>query len=169
MKEALMERLKIFLHREDNSTLVGIPASQKEIAKAQQQLNVNFHEDYVHFIKTFGGADATFVSTSTSNYNCHSYAWYSDSTSNTYWMNDPSRYMTDGSYSSFTNLINAGSGTRVYYDNGEHSGIVYEAGGPLASTKKLKVISKWGMAPLMKHRAEYSPYASDNLTMWKKN
>jgi uncharacterized protein YxeA len=111
---------------------------------------------------------ATLVSTSTSNYNCHAYAWYSDSTSNQYWMNSPSAYMTDGSYTSFTNLISAVIGTRVYYDNGEHSGIVYEAGGPLASTKYLKVISKWGMAPLMKHRADYSPYSSDYLTMWKK-
>ncbi|WP_391574944.1 SMI1/KNR4 family protein [Cohnella sp.] len=58
MKDTLMERLKLFLHREDNSTLVGIPASQEEIAKAQQRLNVNFHEDYVHFIRTFGGAYA---------------------------------------------------------------------------------------------------------------
>ncbi|BBI33469.1 SMI1/KNR4 family protein [Cohnella abietis] len=58
MKDALMERLKIFLHREDNSTLVGIPASEEEIAKAQQQLNVNFHEYYLHFIRTFGGAYA---------------------------------------------------------------------------------------------------------------
>ncbi|URN95877.1 MAG: SMI1/KNR4 family protein [Candidatus Pristimantibacillus lignocellulolyticus] len=58
MKDALMERLKIFLHREDNRTLVGIPASQEEIFKAQQLLNVIFHEDYVNFIKTFGGAYA---------------------------------------------------------------------------------------------------------------
>ncbi|AZS17902.1 SMI1/KNR4 family protein [Paenibacillus lutimineralis] len=58
MKDALMERLKTFLLREDNRTLVGIPASQEEIVKAQQQLNVNFHEDYIHFIKTFGGAYA---------------------------------------------------------------------------------------------------------------
>jgi len=58
MKDALMERLKIFLHRDNNRTLVGIPASQEEIVKAQQQLNVNFHEDYIHFIKTFGGAYA---------------------------------------------------------------------------------------------------------------
>ncbi|GGG69852.1 SMI1/KNR4 family protein [Paenibacillus radicis (ex Gao et al. 2016)] len=56
MKDALMERLKIFLHREDNKTLVGTPASQEEIAKAEQRLNVNFHEDYIDFIKTFGGA-----------------------------------------------------------------------------------------------------------------
>ncbi|MEC0090832.1 SMI1/KNR4 family protein [Paenibacillus macquariensis] len=58
MKDALMERLKSFLHREDNSTLIGIPASQEEIAEAQQRLNVSFHEDYVHFIRTFGGAYA---------------------------------------------------------------------------------------------------------------
>jgi hypothetical protein len=58
MKDALMERLKTFLHRESNSTLVGIPASQEEIAEAQRQLNIQFHEDYVHFIGTFGGAFA---------------------------------------------------------------------------------------------------------------
>ncbi|MGM1047684.1 MAG: SMI1/KNR4 family protein [Bacillota bacterium] len=58
MKDALMERLKIFLHQENNRTLVGIPSSQEEIVKAEQRLNVNFHEDYIHFIKTFGGAYA---------------------------------------------------------------------------------------------------------------
>ncbi|MBV6716436.1 SMI1/KNR4 family protein [Paenibacillus chitinolyticus] len=58
MKKVLMDRLKAFLHREDNSTLAGSPASQQEIAHAQQQLGVTFHEDYVHFIRTFGGAYA---------------------------------------------------------------------------------------------------------------
>jgi len=58
MKEALIERLKIFLLREDNSTLVGTPAREEEIAKAEQQLKVNFHEDYLQFIKMFGGAYA---------------------------------------------------------------------------------------------------------------
>lgn len=142
-------------------TSVPVIIRGEELTLTQKtQLNNSYINSY---------PSATFVSTSTSNYNCHSYAWYSDSTSNTYWMNDPSSYMTDGSYSSFTNLINAVIGTRVFYDYGEHSGIVYEAGGPLASVKYLKVISKWGMAPLMKHRADYSPYASDNLTIWKKN
>ena len=32
-------------------------------------------------------------------YNCHSYAWYSQGTSNSYWMENPYAYMTDGSYS----------------------------------------------------------------------
>ncbi|MFX3633284.1 MAG: SMI1/KNR4 family protein [Candidatus Pristimantibacillus sp.] len=58
MKDALMERLKTFLHREDNSTIVGSPASQEEIENAQQRLNVSFHEDYEQFIRTFGGAYA---------------------------------------------------------------------------------------------------------------
>ncbi|GAA3412353.1 hypothetical protein ACFFNY_23240 [Paenibacillus hodogayensis] len=40
MNEALMERLKVFLHREDNKTLVGTPASEEEIILAQQRLNV---------------------------------------------------------------------------------------------------------------------------------
>lgn len=30
--------------------------------------------------------------------NCHSYAWYSTSSSNKYWINDPTAYTTDGSY-----------------------------------------------------------------------
>lgn len=58
MNDVLMKRLMAFLHRENNRTLVGIPASQEEIVKAQQRLEVNFHEDYVHFIRTFGGAYA---------------------------------------------------------------------------------------------------------------
>lgn len=33
MNEALLERLKNFLHRNDKSTLVGIPASREEIAQ----------------------------------------------------------------------------------------------------------------------------------------
>ncbi|RKN86246.1 SMI1/KNR4 family protein [Paenibacillus ginsengarvi] len=58
MNEALLERLKAFLHREDHKTLVGTPASQEEIVTAQQRLNVIFHEDYLRFIRTFGGAYA---------------------------------------------------------------------------------------------------------------
>ncbi|RJE86282.1 SMI1/KNR4 family protein [Paenibacillus sp. 1011MAR3C5] len=58
MNQALMERLTTFLHREDNSTLAGTPASQEEVDYAEQRLGVSFHEDYVQFIRTFGGAYA---------------------------------------------------------------------------------------------------------------
>jgi len=56
MNDALMERLAAFLHRANNHTLVGIPASQEEVAQAEQRLGIRFHEDYVQFIRTFGGA-----------------------------------------------------------------------------------------------------------------
>lgn len=58
MNDTLMKRLNTFLLREDNSSILGSPASQEEIASAEQRLKVNFHEDYVHFIRTFGGAYA---------------------------------------------------------------------------------------------------------------
>ncbi|GIP00373.1 hypothetical protein J14TS5_54580 [Paenibacillus lautus] len=58
MNEALMERLQKFLLRQDRASLVGSPATQEEIAHAEQQLNVTFHEDYVRFIRMFGGAYA---------------------------------------------------------------------------------------------------------------
>lgn len=112
--------------------------------------------------------NATYVAGSTTNYNCHSYAWYSQTTSNVYWMNSPQLYMTDGSYTSFTNLLNATIGTRVYYGStADHSAVVYQYGGPLASVKKLRVESKWGPGPVMRHAAEYGPYGSSNLTMWE--
>lgn len=56
MNDALMKRLKAFLLREDNITLLGSPATEDEIAHAQHRLNVDFHDDYLQFIRTFGGA-----------------------------------------------------------------------------------------------------------------
>lgn len=58
MNDALMGRLTAFLHRENNHTLAGIPASEEEVAQAEQRLGIHFHEDYVQFIRTFGGAYA---------------------------------------------------------------------------------------------------------------
>ncbi|KOR89161.1 SMI1/KNR4 family protein [Paenibacillus solani] len=58
MNEALMERLQKFLSREDRASLVGCPATQEEISHAEQLLNVSFHEDYLRFIRMFGGAYA---------------------------------------------------------------------------------------------------------------
>ncbi len=58
MNQVLMKRLETFLFREDNSSLVGKPAKQEQIKLAEQQLNIRFHEDYIQFISTFGGAYA---------------------------------------------------------------------------------------------------------------
>lgn len=85
-------------------------------------------------------------------YNCHSYAWYSTSSNNTYWMNDPSAYMDDGSYVSATAAIN----NRVTYKNNKeilHSGITTAmSGGPVTVT------SKWGALAVFKHDVDKCPY-----------
>ncbi|MDW7662677.1 MAG: hypothetical protein SCL54_14765 [Bacillota bacterium] len=112
--------------------------------------------------------NAIYIAPSTTKYNCHSYAWYYASSSNSYWMNYPTSYMVDGSYNQFTNVIEANSSTRLYYNNGNHSAVVYANGGPLAGPHKLTVTSKWGELPLMRHVAEYSPYNSTGITMWRR-
>lgn len=105
---------------------------------------------------------ATFVSRASAKYNCHSYAWYSSSTSNPYWMNDPSRYMTDGSY---TRVLKISQATRVYYPNDDHSARVYEAEGN--SINNAKMISKWGVGPVMIHALHYGPYPGSGASYWR--
>lgn len=100
--------------------------------------------------------NAVRLSAPTTNYNCHSYAWYNQSVSgNKYWMNNPSPYIDDTSYvktsSSFTGLA------RVIYKNSNTSSeIVHSALRISGSGNKVK--SKWGEAGLYSHNIYYSPY-----------
>ncbi|MEY4928160.1 MAG: hypothetical protein RI894_2598, partial [Bacteroidota bacterium] len=97
--------------------------------------------------------NATFVSTSTTKYNCHSYAWNSTSTSNNYWVNDPSPYWLDGSYTFVATSTNA---QKWYYANGgDHSANTYSG---------VTFQSKWGKWPVMRHAWNYCPYTYS--TMW---
>ena len=114
-----------------------------------------------YYMETY--PQAQFVAPSTNNYNCHSYAWYMSSTSNQYWMSDPSSYMTDGSYIQVNTIMNA---HKVYYLYGDHSANVYDVAGN--SIANAKVISKWGAAPLMIHKVHYCPYQG-GVTLWKRN
>lgn len=92
--------------------------------------------------------NATYQREASVKYNCHSYAWYSQSP-NLHWINDPSLYMTDGSYRQ-TSLI---TGAKVHYYNGDHSGIVTNPNGPI-------VTSKWGKLALYTHALNDCPYAT---------
>ena len=103
---------------------------------------------------------ATYVSTATAKYNCHSYAWYSSSTSNPYWMNSPSKYMSDGSYTRVQKISQA---SKVYYPDDNHSARVYDAEGN--SINNATVISKWGSGPVMIHKVHYGPYPG-TATLW---
>lgn len=99
-------------------------------------------------------------------YNCHSYAWHSTSTSNTYWIDDPAIYMSDGSYSEKSTGY---SGYKVFYENnegessditgevlGDHSGIVVSGSG-----RNMIIKSKWGEYGVYKHYIYNSCYSGD--------
>lgn len=139
-----------------NGSAVTVIIAAQDFSSAEKQ-DIN---DY--FISTY--PLATYVSTSTKNYNCHSYAWYSSSTSNQYWMDDPSRYMSDGSYSKVSTPMRA---SHMYYATGNHSAKIYDVVSNVIS--KATVISKWGQGPVMIHKANYSPYNTSNLSVWIKN
>ena len=83
-------------------------------------------------------------------YNCHSYAWYSTSSSNHYWMMYPNSYMTDGSYSQ---IFYPTAGAKITYSN---SGNSITHSGILNSTTT--VTSKWGMLGLFSHSITDCPY-----------
>lgn len=114
-------------------------------------LSVEDKENYKNYVETFY-SNCTFISEATTNYNCHSYAWYSQSTSNLVWLPNPSAYMTDGSYV-YIGTSPTGASQKVYYayPGNEHSGVVFYQP---ANT----IISKWGQLPLMVHNVYDCPY-----------
>ena len=100
------------------------------------------------------------MSSATSHYNCHSYAWYSQATSNRDWMNGPSaaKYTTDGSYTLETSLLPS-IGMKVFYMSDDHSAIVKHT----TSATNVTFISKWGRAGVYIHNKLYSPYDASSL------
>lgn len=110
---------------------------------------------------------ATKLQTATTNYNCHSYAWYSQSTSNIYWMNDPSKYMSDGSYIK-VGFTPTAAGQKMYYPvSGGHSAVVYTAS---SNIWNVVPTSKWGSYGLYRHKYGIDPYGNGALaiTCWKR-
>ena len=101
--------------------------------------------------------NATHLRNKNPKYNCHSYAWYSTSSSNPYWMDGSyaAIYMSDGSYYQVTSPA---SGDRIWYGSGDHSGIMYSS---------TKVTSKWGMLGLYRHTKADCPY-SGAKTYWRR-
>lgn len=129
------------------------------------------------FVNTYG---VTLVTAGSCVYNCHSYAWYSRSASNPYWMENPSAYMSDGSY----RRIYSGSSGQLYMGTGIQSGdIVYYGGNTHSAvvTASLSVstaaignapcISKWGSAGVFRHNLGNVPagYTQTSLTFWRLN
>ena len=101
------------------------------------------------------------VRSATNSYNCHSYAWHSQSENNPLWINEPNNYWLDGSYylkttsnnKTIPNNVYAGD-IAVWFDNNgkaKHSAIVKDP-------KKNIVVSKWGAKGLYEHQLDWSDY-----------
>jgi hypothetical protein len=101
------------------------------------------------------------ISNPTKKYNCHSYAWYSKSTSNHYWMNDPSAYMSDGSYYNAGGYVMA-AGDKIHWNDGSHSAIVQYVGQSYS-----KYISKWGSEGVYTHYLNDCPYTG-SVSRWRR-
>lgn len=99
----------------------------------------------------------------TISYNCHSYAWYSESESNIYWIDYPESFLDDGTYIK-TAGWNEGDKI-VYFKNGTpiHSGVITAVDGNTLSN--ITVTSKWGLCGLYEHRGDDCIYMEDdNIT-----
>jgi hypothetical protein len=109
----------------------------------------------------------TILRNPTNRYNCHSYAWYSTSTTNVHWMPYPTPYMTDGSYTqvgtavSLTTIPSAISNSSkvVWLQSvGNNSYLPIHSGIKYSSTL---ITSKWGAMGLYRHSQGYTPYHDD--------
>ena len=114
--------------------------------------------------ETVSTYNVTLVSSGTCKYNCHSYAWYSTSSNNSAWINNPSAYMTDGSYVNLLNGLGTFSsyvdyGAKICYGTSSaalHSAILTSSASnvPLASRV---ATSKWGRAGVFMHNVSNVP------------
>lgn len=139
--------------------------------------------------------NATLVSSGTCLYNCHSYAWYSQSTSNSYVILDPTPFMDSGNYSRIylgglgtqSNSTSIKYGDIIFYGDINaynaaqteaqkralmetwHSAIYISttvSGIPLANQM---CISKWGANGVYKHQMGIVPagYNVTCITAWR--
>lgn len=107
---------------------------------------------------------ASILGPATTNYNCHSYAWFSQSTSNPYWMDFPYYYWQDGSYyqNGSINVSTPPINTRTVYHwptlQSAHSAIAMYSSGN-------RYVSKWGDTPLVRHSAYDNPYYYSGVSL----
>lgn len=114
-----------------------------------EMTNSEIAETDYYYIHTY--PNATFVSSSTWTYNCHSFAWNVSDGGDICWINNDSnshlsRYWTNDYYcqTSYPGLC-----SKIFYYNSDHSAI------KLSNTQ---YESKWGCGPLMEHAPGYGPY-----------
>ena len=103
------------------------------------------------------------LGSATINYNCHSYAWYKQSTANKYWFDSlPTEYISDGSYTLISGEPKIND--KVYYDSEDavrtHSGVVAKFV-KRKGNKTIYIKSKWGKYGLYLHEINDTPYSGE--------
>ena len=129
-----------------NNTLVNTwDRSDEELSLSE----VTYYNNYIssHY------PNAIFISNATRIYNCHSYAWYMQSSQhNKHWMDSPSNYILDNSY--YQVVASPQIGDIICYINSDgskiHSGRIENifpgtSNNVCGSSNLYQVISKWGI------------------------
>lgn len=138
------------------NSAVALHAAERNLNNTEQSLISEAIETLPYSI--------TMLSLPSSKYNCHSYAWITDNDRTYYWMNDPTKFMTDGSYV----LESSPSiGSRVYYQPvnvngmlfGNHSALVTQSA---SNVGDFVVQSKWGKWGLYEHKIKDCNYYYNN-------
>lgn len=119
-------------------------------AETIDDITIADENSYVANILSQYGRSATKISEPSYNYNCHSYAWYSQQPSNPYWLDEPS-VLTYDHHCSQISVPRVGDIIvyRNLYNEILHSGIVtgFENGEPI-------ITSKWDVKGLYVHSIE---------------
>jgi len=147
-----------YVYTPNNSAVLAYYDITPELTSAEKQ-------DYLDYVENTY-PNATVLRDATQKYNCHSYAWYSTSSSNKYWIDDPSEYWEDGSYDYTGYRPGANSGNKMFYRYGDHSAIMISYESHLRYSGVL-CKSKWGPGPLMEHKANYCPYNYGYIDFYK--
>ena len=153
-----------------NNTLVNTwDRSDEELSLSE----VTYYNNYIssHY------PNAIFISNATRIYNCHSYAWYMQSSQhNKHWMDSPSNYILDNSY--YQVVASPQIGDIICYINSDgskiHSGRIENifpgtSNNVCGSSNLYQVISKWGIYGLYSHRGDECLYTSYNSEAYGEN
>ena len=149
------------------SAVATMKASRELTDREKEDINKRVKDSYPNAVRVSGPS---------SYFNCHSYAWYSQSTSNKYWIDDPSKYWTDKSYrqvattkvsNSIPSAAKVGHKVRYYSSQGKntfeknmHSAVVHSSS---------EVRSKWGAAGVYRHKLNETPYNPTNFYYYQKS
>ncbi|WP_157367790.1 hypothetical protein [Alloactinosynnema sp. L-07] len=133
-------------------TAVAVTVTTYELSAAQ----INSLNQYV----ASNYPNATRETNASRRYNCHSYAWYSASTSNTYWMDTPNddKYWNDGSYKLWHPPYVWFANMKASWKSDDHSGI--------NDGTSSYIRSKWGQLPRMRHYYNYTPYDDTSISYY---